>query len=85
MHSIFYDRARDVDHAIELAAAPGARFIGGGTNLLDLYKSGVERPERLVDISRLALAAIEELPDGGVRSQPCADPPALPFAVAGIA
>jgi xanthine dehydrogenase YagS FAD-binding subunit len=67
MHSIFYDRARDVDHAIELAAAPGARFIGGGTNLLDLYKSGVERPERLVDISRLALAAIEELPDGGVR------------------
>jgi xanthine dehydrogenase YagS FAD-binding subunit len=67
MHSIFYDRARDVDHAIELAAAPGARYIGGGTNLLDLYKSGVERPERLVDISRLALAAIEELPDGGVR------------------
>jgi len=67
MHSIFYDRARDVDHAIELAAAPGARFIGGGTNLLDLYKSGVERPERLVDISRLDLAAIEELPDGGVR------------------
>jgi xanthine dehydrogenase YagS FAD-binding subunit len=67
MHSIFYDRARDVDHAIELAAAPGAKFIGGGTNLLDLYKSGVERPERLVDISRLALAAIEELPDGGVR------------------
>jgi len=67
MHSMFYDRARDVDHAIALAAEPGARYIGGGTNLLDLCKSGVERPLRLVDISRLALAAIEELPDGGVR------------------
>jgi xanthine dehydrogenase YagS FAD-binding subunit len=67
MHSIFYDRARSVDHAIQLAAAPGAKFIGGGTNLLDLYKSGVERPERLVDVSRLALADIAELPDGGVR------------------
>jgi xanthine dehydrogenase YagS FAD-binding subunit len=67
MHSIFYDRARDVEHAIQLAAEPGAKFIGGGTNLLDLYKSGVERPERVVDISRLALADIGELPDGGVR------------------
>ncbi|MDB5760750.1 MAG: FAD-binding molybdopterin dehydrogenase [Burkholderia sp.] len=67
MHSIFYDRAGSVDHAIQLAAAPGAKFIGGGTNLLDLYKSGVERPERLVDVSRLALADIAELPDGGVR------------------
>jgi xanthine dehydrogenase YagS FAD-binding subunit len=67
MHSIFYDRARDVEHAIQLAAEPGASFIGGGTNLLDLYKSGVERPERLVDITRLALADIGELPDGYVR------------------
>jgi xanthine dehydrogenase YagS FAD-binding subunit len=67
MHSIFYDRARDLDHAIQLAAEPGARYIGGGTNLLDLCKSGVERPLRLVDIGRLALAGIDELPDGGVR------------------
>ena len=67
MHSLFYDRARDVEHAIQLAAEPGARYIGGGTNLLDLYKSGVERPERLVDISRLPLNTIEELPHGGVR------------------
>ena len=67
MHSISYERARDVAHAVELARAPGSKFIGGGTNLLDLYKSGVERPTRLVDVSRLALNAIEELPDGGVR------------------
>ena len=66
MHPISYERARDVDHAIELARQPGARFIGGGTNLLDLYKSGIERPQCLVDVSRLALAGIEELPGGGL-------------------
>ena len=67
MQSIFYDRARDVNHAIELARQPGTKFIGGGTNLLDLYKSGIERPVRLVDVSRLALADIEGLPNGGLR------------------
>jgi xanthine dehydrogenase YagS FAD-binding subunit len=67
MQSISYERARDVTHAIELARAPGAKFIGGGTNLLDLYKSGIEKPVRLVDVSRLALSAIEELPNGGLR------------------
>lgn len=67
MHSISYERARDVAHAIELGSLPGSKFIGGGTNLLDLYKSGVERPTRLVDVSRIALNTIERLPDGGVR------------------
>jgi xanthine dehydrogenase YagS FAD-binding subunit len=67
MQSIFYDRARDVNHAIELAREPGAKFIGGGTNLLDLYKSGIEKPVRLVDVSRLSLSRIEELPGGGLR------------------
>jgi xanthine dehydrogenase YagS FAD-binding subunit len=66
MHSLFYDRARDVDDALALIAQPGARFIGGGTNLLDLYKSGVEIPERVVDITRLPLAKIAALPDGGL-------------------
>jgi xanthine dehydrogenase YagS FAD-binding subunit len=67
MQSIFYDRARDVNHALELARQPGAKYIGGGTNLLDLYKSGIEKPVRLIDVSRLALAGIDELPDGGLR------------------
>jgi xanthine dehydrogenase YagS FAD-binding subunit len=67
MQSIFYDRARDVNHALELGRQPGAKYIGGGTNLLDLYKSGIEQPVRLVDVSRLALADIEELPGGGLR------------------
>jgi len=67
VHSISYERARDVAHAIELGSTPGSKFIGGGTNLLDLYKSGVERPTRLVDVSRIALNGVEPLPDGGVR------------------
>jgi xanthine dehydrogenase YagS FAD-binding subunit len=66
MHSIFYDRARDVDDALRLIAQPGARFIGGGTNLLDLYKSGVDIPQRVVDITRLPLAHIDTLPGGGL-------------------
>ena len=46
---------------------PHTKILGGGTNLLDLMKMGVERPQRLVDITRLPLAKIEELPAGGVR------------------
>lgn len=67
MQSISYERARDVPHALQLGRDPGTRFIGGGTNLLDLYKSGVERPLRLVDVSRLDLSGIGELPDGAFR------------------
>jgi xanthine dehydrogenase YagS FAD-binding subunit len=67
MNSMFYDRAANIDDAIRLAQQPGAKFIGGGTNLLDLVKGGVEQPLRLIDVNRLALAEIAELPDGGVR------------------
>ena len=47
-----------------VAAKPDAKFLGGGTNLIDLMKMGVETPAQLVDINRLPLAQIEELPDG---------------------
>jgi xanthine dehydrogenase YagS FAD-binding subunit len=67
MNPVSYERAADVEQAVRLAQQPGARFIGGGTNLLDLMKGGVETPQRLIDISRLPLAAITELPEGGVR------------------
>ena len=67
MHSLLYERAANVDDALRLAQQPGTKFIGGGTNLLDLIKGGVEQPLRLVDLNRLALAEIAELPDGGVR------------------
>src|SRR5262249_40946764 len=45
----------------------GAKFISGGTNLLDLMKLEIEQPTHLVDISRLPLGQIEDLPDGGIR------------------
>ena len=67
MHPFSYERPTDVAQAVALAQQPGARFIGGGTNLLDLMKNGVETPQRLIDVSRLPLAAIIELPQGGLR------------------
>jgi len=50
----------------EAAVAAGGRFIAGGTNLLDLMKLQIETPDRLVDISRLDLADLEEREDGGL-------------------
>src|SRR5207342_16503 len=51
----------------QMSADPTAKFIAGGTNLIDLMKSDVERPTRLIDISRLPLTKVEELSDGGLR------------------
>ena len=62
-----YRRAQSVDDAVRLAQAPGAHFLGGGTNLIDLAKGGVVQPMLLVDITRLPLADVAETPDGGVR------------------
>ncbi|MDN4988447.1 xanthine dehydrogenase family protein subunit M [Bradyrhizobium sp. WYCCWR 13022] len=63
-----YSRATDVAEALRLLAAhPGAKLIAGGTNLIDLMKENVEKPRRLIDISRLPLSKIEEAGDGGLR------------------
>ena len=63
-----YARASDVADAVrQIAADPTAKFIAGGTNLIDLMKDDVERPSRLIDISRLPLKAVEETADGGLR------------------
>ncbi|MEP9377259.1 xanthine dehydrogenase family protein subunit M [Aquabacter sp. CN5-332] len=63
-----YTRASDVADAIRLIASdPMAKFIAGGTNLLDLMKEDVERPTRLVDITRLPLTKVEETAEGGLR------------------
>ncbi|NSX03895.1 FAD binding domain-containing protein [Cupriavidus gilardii] len=67
MHPFDYDRADTIDMAVQLGSEPGARFVAGGTNLLDLIKAGVERPQRLVDVGRLPLASIDALPDGSIR------------------
>jgi xanthine dehydrogenase YagS FAD-binding subunit len=63
-----YTRAASVAEAIAaIAADRDARFIAGGTNLVDLMKENVARPSRLIDISRLPLSAIEDTGDGGLR------------------
>jgi xanthine dehydrogenase YagS FAD-binding subunit len=63
-----YVRANDVADAVRLIASdPTAKFIAGGTNLVDLMKENVERPARLIDISRLPLTTVEETGDGGLR------------------
>ncbi len=63
-----YTRATDVADAVRrMAADPCAKFIAGGTNLIDLMKEDVERPARLIDISRLPLNKVEETAGGGLR------------------
>ncbi|QES46894.1 molybdopterin dehydrogenase [Streptomyces venezuelae] len=68
MRPFSYLSAPDVATAVgAIAEHPGARFLGGGTNLVDLIRQNIERPDTVVDISRLPLDRIEELPDGGLR------------------
>ncbi|MGH6693868.1 FAD binding domain-containing protein [Sphingopyxis sp.] len=68
MKSFTYER---VDSSAAATAAfarmPGARFIAGGTNLLDLMKLEIETPQHLIDVSRLALDKIEATAEGGLR------------------
>jgi xanthine dehydrogenase YagS FAD-binding subunit len=62
-----YERPEDARAAVAAASRAGVKFISGGTNLLDLMKLEIEHPTALVDISRLPLAVIENLPAGGLR------------------
>jgi xanthine dehydrogenase YagS FAD-binding subunit len=68
MNNFEYSRAADVADAVrQIAADPAARFIAGGTNLVDLMKYDVMRPARLIDISHLPLKTVEESKDGTLR------------------
>ncbi|MGV4928602.1 xanthine dehydrogenase family protein subunit M (plasmid) [Streptomyces sp. BHT-5-2] len=68
MRPFGYLRVGSVDEAVRAAAGqPGAQFLAGGTNLVDLMKLGVESPRTLIDVGRLPLDRIEELPGGGLR------------------
>jgi xanthine dehydrogenase YagS FAD-binding subunit len=68
MNPFSYTRPRDVASALrEIAADRTAKFIAGGTNLIDLMKENVERPTRLIDITHLPLAGITSTQDGGLR------------------
>ena len=66
MHPFDFVRAENVDAALSSGSRQAAKFIAGGTNLVDLMKCDVERPAHVVDINRLPLAAFEAVP-GGVR------------------
>ena len=63
MQSFSYSKAQTVDEAAGL----GGRYIGGGTTLVDLMKLDVETPKTLVDVTGLPLAAVEKMPDGGLK------------------
>src|SRR5947199_5373419 len=68
MNPFRYERASDASTAIAmLAQAPEGAFLGGGTNLVDLMKLGVAKPELLIDISHLPYDRVELLADGSVR------------------
>ena len=62
-----YERADSTASAVHAIASHGAKFLGGGTNLIDLMKLNVEHPSSLIDITRLDLARVERSSDGGLR------------------
>jgi xanthine dehydrogenase YagS FAD-binding subunit len=72
MNNFSYTRATDANSALQLYSESlgrniTAKFLGGGTNLVDLMREGIEQPQSLVDIARLPLSEIRELPDGSLR------------------
>lgn len=86
MKEFDYQRAYDVSGAVALLGAdPEARFLGGGTNLVDLMKTGVERPARLVDVRELP-STVSSRPGtadcGSARPSPTATSPPTPKSAA---
>jgi xanthine dehydrogenase YagS FAD-binding subunit len=67
MQPFTFTRAHNREAAVNAAAEPHSCYIGGGTNLVDLMRSGVERPARVIDINSLPMDAVQTLPDGSIR------------------
>jgi xanthine dehydrogenase YagS FAD-binding subunit len=67
MNPFSYERATAPEAALHSGAAHGAKFLAGGTNLVDLMKYGVESPTTLVDINHIGLSEVASMPDGGAR------------------
>lgn len=69
MRPFAYERAAAAPDAVAALRerGSGAMYLGGGTNLVDLMKLGVETPDALIDVSRLSLGGVEERPDGELR------------------
>jgi xanthine dehydrogenase YagS FAD-binding subunit len=65
MNPFSYSKPTDVSQAINLSG-PATRFIAGGTNLLDLMKENIARPEHLIDITGLPLSDVQETANGGL-------------------
>ena len=66
MNPFNYERASTPEQAIQAVGTQGAKFLGGGTNLVDLMKYGVEHPAALVDINHIELTQVTATPNGGV-------------------
>ena len=67
MRPFAYVKPVDVEAALLAATEPGAKFLGGGTNLVDLMREGIERPDTVVDVTGLPFDTVDELPNGGLR------------------
>jgi xanthine dehydrogenase YagS FAD-binding subunit len=68
MKPFTYERAQSTAQAVASASKmPGAKFVAGGTNLLDLMKLQIEAPQHLIDVNHLGLDAVESTPDGGLQ------------------
>ena len=68
MRPLAYSRAATIEEAVALASGdPGSAFLAGGTTEVDLIRAGIARTDHLVDVNALPLAAVEDLPDGGLR------------------
>jgi xanthine dehydrogenase YagS FAD-binding subunit len=68
VRSFSYVSAPDLGTALRtIADREDVKFLAGGTNLVDLMREGIEQPATVVDITRLPLTGIEQLPDGGIR------------------
>ena len=68
MKNFAYARAENVGSAIQsITQLQNAKFLGGGTNLVDLMRENIEQPDHLVDLTALPLAQVDELPGGGMR------------------
>ena len=67
MRNFNYSRAATADDALQLiSAVDSARFLGGGTNLVDLMRENIEQPAALVDVTRIQRGDIEETAGGGL-------------------
>jgi xanthine dehydrogenase YagS FAD-binding subunit len=67
MKNFAYSRAQSAKGAISLISLnPNSKFLGGGTNLIDLMREDIEQPDALVDVTGLSSSGIAELPDGGI-------------------